>query len=55
MKTKTPYVKPIVTVTIIEIEYALAAGSATVLADDGNFQMFEDWEEEQDVSRTIDW
>jgi len=44
-----------ITVNIIELEYAIAAGSATVLADDGNFQMFEDWQEEEDVRRTIDW
>lgn len=55
MTSKFPYVTPTITVNIIELEYAIAAGSATVLADDGNFQMFEDWQEEEDVRRTIDW
>lgn len=55
MNGKLPYEKPTVTVTILEIEYALAAGSAQVLADDGNMKIFEDWEDEPDVYRTIDW
>jgi len=54
MKTKLPYVKPVVTVTIIEIEYALASGSGSVLANDDNFKMFTEWEVETEEI-TIDW
>lgn len=55
MKSKLSYEKPLATVTILEIEYALAAGSAQVLADDSNMRLFEEWEEEADVYKTIDW
>jgi len=55
MKSKLSYEKPLATVTILEIEYALAAGSAQVLADDRNMRLFEEWEEEADVYKTIDW
>lgn len=55
MKMKFSYVKPIVTVTIIEIEYALASGSARASAENSSFQIFEEWEQEENVKKTIDW
>ena len=55
MNHKLTYIKPEITFTVLEIEYSIAAGSASVLATDENFQIFEDWTEEPDVSRTIDW
>lgn len=55
MNRKNIYIKPRATVTILEIENALAAGSARILADDDNFRLYEDWTEQEEVSRTIDW
>lgn len=55
MNRKNIYIKPTASVTIFEIEYSIAAGSAQVLADDHNMQLYEEWEEEPDAYRTIDW
>lgn len=55
MNHKLTYTKPEITITVLEIEYSIAAGSASVLATDEHFQIYEDWAEEPDVSRTIDW
>lgn len=51
---KRYYQKPIITVTDIEIECALASGSARVLATDDDFNLYEEWVEEEE-RRTIDW
>lgn len=55
MNSKAPYIKPKVSVTLLEIECALASGSANALATDENFFIHEDWVEEPVVERTIDW
>lgn len=55
MNGKFFYEKPQATVTVLEIEHTLAAGSAQVLTTDGNMKLYEDWEDEPDVYKTIDW
>lgn len=55
MNQKLTYIKPEITITVLEIEYSIAAGSASVLATDEHFQIHEDWVDEPDVTRTIDW
>lgn len=55
MNKKSPYTKPIITVSLLEIESALAAGSARVLGPDDNFFMHEEWVDEPEAERTIDW
>ncbi|WP_160068799.1 hypothetical protein [Sphingobacterium bovisgrunnientis] len=52
---KLQYIRPDISFTLLEIECALSAGSARVLATDDNFFIHEDWVEEPTVERTIDW
>lgn len=48
------YIAPMVSVTIIELESGICAGSASIRTHDTNNQIFEDWEEQEEPSRPID-
>lgn len=49
------YIAPLITVLEIELESGICAGSATVRPHNPNNQIIEEWEEEEEPSRSIDW
>ncbi|MCA5006183.1 hypothetical protein [Sphingobacterium bovistauri] len=55
MNIKRPYIKPLIMLNVIELECGIASGSAQVLVDDTNMDLFEEWNQEEDERRIIDW
>ncbi|WP_166333120.1 hypothetical protein [Sphingobacterium chungjuense] len=52
---KRPYESLSLTISQIEIEHSIAAGSATVNPVNQNQQVMEQWEEDPTDNRTIVW
>lgn len=52
---KKKYLSPTLEVSMIETEEGFAAGSAFVRPQDPNGVVQEEWEEDDDVNKTIDW
>lgn len=52
---KRPYESPEIKMISIELEHSIAAGSAMVKPENMNNQVMEEWEEDPDDYRTIEW
>lgn len=55
MNRKVPYEKPQISLHVIDLECGIATGSAQVLADDSQMDMYEEWNQDDDQRKIIDW
>jgi len=49
------YTPPKIQLFVVELESGICAGSATVLPQNSNYNVKEEWEEIEEPVRTIDW
>jgi len=55
-REKQPYESPKIEVLCVELEHSIAAGSAKISPHDSeNNKIFEQWEEDVDDVRTVEW
>lgn len=52
---KLTYIAPVCTVTIIEMEQGIAAGSARVNSPSNSGEVKDSWESREDNSKTVEW